>query len=63
MPNSVGLEDTEFGPNSNDELNGVTERFEFVDGSRDGLEFFRRPFETPWQTDNPDDVQNADCVR
>ena len=39
------------------------ERFSFVDGSQDGLDFFEIGFEFPWQSGQPNDVDgNEDCV-
>ena len=38
-------------------------RFSFVDGSKDGLDFFEIGCEFPWQSGQPNDVdENEDCV-
>ena len=42
---------------------GDTERFRFVDGEVEGLEFFEEADEFPWQDDQPNDASgNDDCI-
>ena len=42
---------------------GNTERFEFVDSSEEGLDFFEDPFVFPWASAQPnDDNFNQDCI-
>ena len=56
----VGLEGTGFDGNGN----GNTERFRFVDGSQEGLDFFEEPFVFPWAANQPNDFgSDDDCVR
>ena len=57
-----GLEDnTTEGEQDQD---GVTDRFAFVDGVTEGIEFFEEPFKFPWQGDEPDGFEgNSNCVR
>ena len=53
----VGLEDLE-------EIGGnATERFTFVDGSQDGLDFFAEGGKFPWSFDQPNDFPSPQhCV-
>ena len=58
------MEDIRDGPNTEDLLAGVTDRFSFVDGNPEGLDFFAEPFIFPWLTDQPNDFgEDEDCVR
>ena len=59
-----GVEDLDTGPNTNESLANITNRFAFVDGSREGLSFFQESTGFPWKKHQPDDASNTDdCVR
>ena len=58
-----GVEDRTVGPNSDDSLYGVTNRFMFVDGSTEALDYFEDPFRFPWKGTQPNDKgKDDDCV-
>ena len=60
----LGVEDSTVGPTTNIRLGGVTNRFTFVDGLPEGLDFFNTAFEFPWGSLQPNDGgAAADCVR
>ena len=57
------MEDVDVGPNTDNSLSGVTDRFSFVDGSSEGLEFFAEPLTFPWIITQPDDEEGGDdCI-
>lgn len=49
---AIGLEDTVSGDVIEDPKD--TARFAFVDGSEEGLDFFKNATQFPWASDEPD---------
>ena len=51
-------------PPTNGDLNGVTDRFIFVDGNAGDRQVFLEPFKFPWSSGEPNDGGgDSNCVR